>query len=267
LSIFTRILSGVHYCALALTLGTSTLAQAADTPNNAQDSRAQLSDKEIRRINHYSEQALTALRGFRASADAEGDIKVLRQKVQRLIDAGQRSGLDSIATADYFEAYIAEHAGPPLPEALLDTQGRFNARSLLTSVELYFETAEPEVFDFTASDEADMAAIRAVAQGRTPSASEGQPAELVVAELPAIVLETPAIPPNAPANVRAILERVQQRGDNWVITVQQGDSLGRFADALYGDPQKFPRIFRANSAVLVSPSSITVGQVLVLPKE
>ncbi len=266
MSISTRILSGVYFCALTLALGTSTLAQTADTPSNVQGTIAQLSDKELRRINHYSEQALTALRGYRASGDAERAIKVLRQKIQRLIDAGQRSGLDSIATADYFEAYIAENPGPALPEALLDTEGRFNARSLLTSVELYFENAEPEVYDFTASDEADMAAIRAVAQGRTPPAPGGQPAELLVTEQPAIVLELPAIAPNTPADVRAILERVQLRGEDWVITVQQGDSLARFANALYGDPGLFPRIFRANSNVLVSPSTITVGQVLVLPK-
>ncbi len=46
-------------------------------------------------------------------------------------------------------------------------------------------------------------------------------------------------------------------------TVQQGDSLGRIANNLYGDPQNYTLIMEANN--LPSPGHIWVGQVLIIP--
>lgn len=264
MSIFTRIISGAALC--ALTLGAPSLAQTPSTSLGVvvtQSTPLVLSDKDIRRISHYSAQALEALMAFNASSDTEQAMEALRQKVQRLSDAGRRSGLGMNATADYFEAYIAENTNAPLPRAFLNAAGWFDADTLLSSVDLYYQNATPQVHDFTASDEADMAAISSVAQSRAPLT---QSLVFSVVELPVIIVETPAIAANAPTEVRAILERVQLNGEDWVITVQQGDSLGRYANALYGDTQLFQRIFEANIAALITPNSIRVGQELVLPK-
>jgi len=193
-------------------------------------------------------------------------MKTLRQKVQRLTDAGQRSGLDMPATADYFAAYIADTTAAPLPSDFLNAAGRFDAVTLLSSVDLYYQNAAPQVHDFAAADEADMAAISSVAQQRTPQAPISQSLVFSVVELPVIEPTTPAIAPDASAEVRAILERVRLKGEHWVITVEQGDSLGRYANALYGDTQLFQQIFEANITALITPNSIKVGQELVLPK-
>ena len=267
MSNITRMISGAVLCALSL--GTPLFAQT--TPASvgvmvAQRMPAVLSDKDMRRINHYSAQALESLLAFGGGFDTDRAMETLRQKVQRLSDAGQRSGLGVNATADYFEAYIAENTTAPLPSAFLDVAGRFDAATLLASVDLYYLNAAPQVLDFTASDEADMAAISSVAQHRTPLAPISQSLVFSAVELPAIAVETPTIAPNAPANVRAILERVQLRGEEWVITVRQGDSLGQYANALYGDTKLFQQIFEANLAALITPNSIRVGQELVLPK-
>ncbi|NOR62485.1 MAG: hypothetical protein GQ535_08340 [Rhodobacteraceae bacterium] len=267
MSIFTRIVSGVAFC--TLTLGTASFAQSTPAPlglNVVQTTRMVLSDSDIRRINHYSAQTLEALLAFGGDSGSIESMDSLRQKVQRLTDAGQRSGLNIIATADYFAAYTADTTTTPLPSAFLNAAGRFDAATLLSSVDLYYQNAAPQVHDFTASDEADMAAISSVAQQRTPLAPVSQSLMFSVVELPIIEPVTPAIAANAPAEVRAILERVQLKGDNWVITVEQGDSLGRYANALYGDTRLFQQIFEANISTLITPNSIKVGQELVLPK-
>jgi len=243
------------------------VSAAQTVPASAQNILSALTEKESRRINYYSAQALEALAAFGENSEAEGSLDALRQKVQRLTDAGQRSGLDLSATAAYFESYIAENANAPIPTAFLDGSGQFDVADLLSSVELYYNNVEQKALDFSASDEADIAAISSVARRSTPQAAEVQTAALTEAEAPVVVIELPTIAPNAPANVRAILERVRLRGEDWVITVKQGDSLAQFANALYGDPRGFQKIFEANLAVLITPNAIKVGQELLLPKE
>lgn len=46
-------------------------------------------------------------------------------------------------------------------------------------------------------------------------------------------------------------------------TVQRGDTLGKIARAVYGDPYKYPLIQQANN--LSNPGNIWVGQVLIIP--
>jgi len=267
LSIFTRKIPAAFLC--ALTFGAPISAQTTPPPPETTEEKrtlAELPAKDLRRISHYSAQTLEALHEFGSNPEAEGRLAALRSKVQRLTDAGQRSGLTINATAEYFSTYCDENTAAPLPDVFLDAEGRFDAVSLLGSVEIFYNNEAPQAFDSTTTDEADMAAISSVAQPRTPQVP-GQNLELAVADVPVIVLETPVIAADAPAGVRAILERVQLRGEDWVITVEQGDSLGLYAEALYGNTLLFQQIFEANLAVLITPNSITVGQELVLPKE
>jgi len=272
MSIFTRFLSGALVFGLstpAFAFGTDLTTPVVTTPAPlgvmvAQTSRTVLADRDIRRINHYSGQALDALLTLGTDDSA---VSLLRQRVQRLVGAGERSGMDLLNTADYFQAYLAENNNAPLPGALLDADGRFNARGLFTATMMYLETQQDQAVDVAAVDEADLAAIGSVAQRLAPQAPVVQETlQLSVTVQPAEVVETPVIPVNAPANVRAILERVELKGEDWVITVKQGDSLGQFANALYGDTLFFQRIFEANLGVLSTPNSITVGQELVLPR-
>lgn len=269
MSIFTHLLSGVlalTVAAPAFAFGTDQARPAVSAPLGvmvAQTSPTVLSDSDIRRINHYSDQTLEALL---ALGTGESTVSVLRQRVQRLIDAGMRSGMDMLNTADYFEAYITENNDAPLPGALLEADGRFDVRSLFAATILYNENNQPQEVDVAALEAADLAAIGSVAQSLSPQAPVLETLQLSVTVLPAVVVETPVIAPDAPANVRAILERVRLQGEHWVITVAPGDSLGQYANALYGDRLAFQRIFEANLGVLSTPNTITVGQDLVLPK-
>ena len=45
--------------------------------------------------------------------------------------------------------------------------------------------------------------------------------------------------------------------------VQPGDSLARIAREIYGDPQRYPQLQKANN--LADPGQIWVGQVLIVP--
>lgn len=50
-------------------------------------------------------------------------------------------------------------------------------------------------------------------------------------------------------------------------TVQKGDNLTRIAEAHYGDGNKYPVIFEANTPMLSDPDKIYPGQVLRIPAE
>lgn len=269
MSISTRLLSGaltLAFASPALAFGSDHARPAVSAPLGvmvAQTTRTVLTDTDIRRINHYSGQTLTALQEV---GTGETAVAVLRQRVQRLVDAGARSGMDMRNTASYFEAYLAENSTTPLPAALLEADGRFNALNLFSSTMLFLENQQDQPIDVAAVDKADMAAISSVAQRIVPQAPVQETLQLSVTVLTDVVVDAPVIAADAPANVRAILERVRVDGENWVITVEPGDSLGQYADALYGDTLLFQRIFEANLDVLSTPNTITVGQDLVLPK-
>jgi len=233
----------------------------------AQTTATTLSDSDIRRINHYAAQALDALGAFGGGA---GDVDVLRQKVQRLVDAGQRSGMDLSHTADYFEAYAQANSAGPMPGAFLDVSGNFDAQTLLSSVSLYLENSHPAEVDVAAIDAYDLAAVNAMAQRLSPSQTDTSLQLTIVTQSTPIVvkpLDGPIIAADAPANVRAILERVRVRGSQWVITVEPGDSLGQYSNALYGDTLQFQRIYEANLDKMATPNVIEVGQELVLPRK
>ncbi len=52
-------------------------------------------------------------------------------------------------------------------------------------------------------------------------------------------------------------------GSPTTYTVQRGDTLGKIAKRVYGDPYKYPLIQQANN--ITNPSRIWVGQVLIIP--
>ncbi len=233
----------------------------------AQTAATVLSDSDIRRINHYAAQALDTLGAF---GEGAGDVDVLRQKVQRLVDAGQRSGMDLAHTADYFEAYAQANSAGPMPGAFLDATGNFDAHTLLSSVSIYLENNQPTEVDVAAIDENDLAAVSSVAQRLSPSQANTNMQLTVVTQPTPVVAETldgPVIAADAPPIVRAILERVQIKEGEWVITVEPGDSLGQYSNALYGDTLQFQRIYEANLDKMATPNVIEVGQELVLPRK
>lgn len=224
-----------------------------------------ISESDLRRIHHYSARALAALNALGAAAiPTNQDINMLGDKVRRLTDAGQRSGLSLDQTAVYFAAYVTENNTGALPGFLLGSNGQIDAQKLLRSVENFSTNIQPEGVDIAAINEQDLVAIGSVAIGNVP-APEPANLQLSIVVLSEDTLQTPTIPPNASPEIRSVLTRVKLRGDNWVIEVAPGDSLRKYAEALYGDPNQYQRIYSVNSNVLRSANTITVGQVLVLP--
>jgi nucleoid-associated protein YgaU len=63
--------------------------------------------------------------------------------------------------------------------------------------------------------------------------------------------EIPVIPPTEP--------------EKEFYTVVSGDNLSKIAKKFYGDPNKYPVIFEANTPMLTHPDKIYPGQVLVIP--
>jgi len=63
--------------------------------------------------------------------------------------------------------------------------------------------------------------------------------------------EIPVIPPTEP--------------EKEFYTVVSGDNLSKIARKFYGDPNKYPVIFEANTPMLTHPDKIYPGQVLVIP--
>jgi len=211
---------------------TSVLAQTTSPPPGspllASTVEALLSAREGRRLEYYSGQAMVALLAFRESGQSPEALVPLRRKVLRLVDAGQRSGINLEQTAAYFSAYLLANSRDTGLEAFQGPEGQVNARDLFTTV--------------------------------MENSAETAPAQMVEAP------SGPEIPADATAERRAILERVRLRGSDWVITTAAGDTLSLYADALYGDRQQFRRIVAANADVLRRADLIDIGIELVLPK-
>ena len=230
-----------------------------------------LSDSAIKRMNHYAAQALAALTGFGNTDISQNDaITTMREKISRLMDAGARSGLSDTQTATYFQAYVEANGLGSVPAFFLGSNGQLDAEALFASVVSFYASATPETIDLAAVDRSDLEAIGSVAQSLNPVAPEAtQSLVLTVTEEPAFVEtgpQLPEIPANASAAEVAILERIKLRGQDWVIEIQEGDSLYQISEALYGDRQQFLKIYEANAGVLRTPSMILVGQELVLPQ-
>lgn len=226
-----------------------------------------LSASDQRRMDYYASLVLASLNTLDGPAGPTSEsITDLRQKVQRLLNASEKSSVDIESCASFFEKYVAVNLNGAIPAPMLGVNGNIEALQLFKSVAKFNAESAPQEIDVAAVNEADLNAINSVALVNPVNVAAPPPMQLSVVVLEAVVVELPAIPEDANQNIRAVLERVQLRGDEWVIEITQGDSLALLAMALYGDTLQFPAIYAANADILRTPNSITIGQVLVLPK-
>ena len=96
--------------------------------------------------------------------------------------------------------------------------------------------------------------------GKAPTTDTNVPAQM-----------TP-LPPAPPANVVAspVIEStpppvIEKPAMPTSYTVKKGDSLWKISGKLYGNPLKWPRIYRANKDKIKNPHRIYPGQVLAIP--
>ena len=241
-----------------------TMVPSADA--DAQVVNLTLSETDTRRLSHYSAQTLLAIYELGGtSPDQNTAIGNLRQKVARLIDAGTRCGYTTDQTAEFFKAYVEEHRTKDLPAVLNGSDGKIEALQLFVSVEEFNLQSQPETIDVAAVMAEDLEGIKSVAINTSPLQAEPDSLQLTVTALPDEV-QRPVIPENADTATRAVLARVEVRGDEWVIEVKQGDSLAQFAYALFRDRLRFNEIYTINRDVLSSPNLLKLGQILVLPR-
>jgi len=83
------------------------------------------------------------------------------------------------------------------------------------------------------------------------------------------VVETQAVPlpPAPPTIVPSEPPTVETPAKPTKYVVKKGDSLWRIAGKVYGNPLKWPRIYRANQDKIKNPNRIYVNQVLVIPQD
>ncbi len=227
-----------------------------------------LGESDLRRINFYTgraldtlavladEDALSSATGAAISSTAVDD---LRGAIKRLIDAGTRSGIDQDDLADYFALAVAERFPDALPLAVQDASGSIDTRTLFAGIVGRIKFAEERQVDV------DYLALLDAESANLDLGLSNEPAEEQVAEVE-ITQTGPVLSEGADPATRAIIERVVVDGDVWRIQVVTGDSLATFASAIYGDSLAYRQIFAANQNILTNPNTISVGQVLTIPK-
>ena len=98
--------------------------------------------------------------------------------------------------------------------------------------------------------------------GRPPAGAEPV-VEAQITPLPPAMSSMPA----APAIVETEPPRVETPERPTKYVVKKGDSLWRIAGKVYGNPLKWPRIYRANKDKITNPNKIYPNQVLTIPWE
>ncbi len=96
------------------------------------------------------------------------------------------------------------------------------------------------------------------------------PAEVQITPLPITTnTNTPAITvaPIAPPTIVESETPAVEDTKPKTYTVKKGDSLWRIAGRVYGNPFKWPRIYKANQDKIKSPNKIRPGQVFVIPQD
>ena len=81
---------------------------------------------------------------------------------------------------------------------------------------------------------------------------------------PAITPITPTAPPTI---VETPAPKMETPEKQTTYTVKKGDSLWRIAGRVYGNPFKWPRIYKANKDKIKNANKIQPGQVLVSPQD
>jgi len=83
---------------------------------------------------------------------------------------------------------------------------------------------------------------------------------------PAVAAEITPLPPAQPAIVEEAPPRAAEPSTTAsTYTVKKGDSLWRIAGKVYGNPLKWPLIYRANKDKIKNPNLIYPNQVLTIP--
>jgi hypothetical protein len=90
-------------------------------------------------------------------------------------------------------------------------------------------------------------------------AAETEPVVEQITPLPPAEPAPPTIVENEPPKVT-----VPEKPTKYV--VRKGDSLWKIAGKVYGNPLKWPRIYRANKAKIKNPNKIYINEVLVIPE-
>ncbi|MCF6304546.1 MAG: LysM peptidoglycan-binding domain-containing protein [Rhodobacteraceae bacterium] len=234
----------------------------------AQTSVDDLGESDLRRINFYTGRALEslavladqdALATNAGAAVSSNSVDDLRNAIKRLIDAGKRSGINQDDLADYFALAVEERFNDAVPLAVQDASGEIDTRTLFAGIVGRIKFAEERQVDV------DYLALLDAESADLDLGLSNEPAEAQVAEVE-ITPTGPVLRDDADAATRAIIGRVVVDGDVWRIQVVTGDSLATFASAIYGDSLAYRQIFAANQNILTNPNTISVGQVLTIPK-
>jgi len=82
---------------------------------------------------------------------------------------------------------------------------------------------------------------------------------------PLFEAELTPLPPTPPTIVEAGIPAVELPKESDDYVVKKGDSLWKIAGKVYGNPLKWPKIYRANKEKLKNPNVIYPNQVLTIP--
>jgi hypothetical protein len=97
---------------------------------------------------------------------------------------------------------------------------------------------------------------RGYIMGRPPAEAE-----------PMVETQMTPLPPAPPTIVETEPPRIEKPERPTKYVVKKGDSLWKIAGKVYGNPLKWPRIFRANKDKIKSPNRIYPNQVLTIPQD
>jgi hypothetical protein len=92
------------------------------------------------------------------------------------------------------------------------------------------------------------------------------PVEAQIMPLPVAPVEPVIVPVAPPTIVESTPPKIETEEKTTTYTVRKGDSLWRIAGRVYGNPFKWPRIYKANQGKIKNSNKIYAGQVLTIPQ-
>jgi hypothetical protein len=97
---------------------------------------------------------------------------------------------------------------------------------------------------------------RGYVMGRPPASAE-----------PVVEAQITPLPPAPPSIIETEPPRIETPERPTKYVVKKGDTLWKIAGKVYGNPLKWPRIYRANKDKIKNPNRIYPNQVLVIPQD